>query len=94
MVLLQPSIATVMRNSGPPSAGRGRVTQVIPVFLHIIFNYSIHIEIRPVSEKPAEKPDTGKLHSTYIGVNVCGSAYDIECMVNGMCVLWQWILFT
>ena len=31
------------------------------------------------------KPDTGKLHSSYIGMNVCGSAYENGCMVNGMC---------
>ena len=31
------------------------------------------------------KPDTGKFHSSYIGMNVCGSAYDNECVVDGMC---------
>ena len=29
------------------------------------------------------KPDTGKFHSSYIGMNVCGSAYG--CVVNGTC---------
>ena len=31
------------------------------------------------------KPDTGKLHSSYNGMNVCGSAYENGCVVNGMC---------
>ena len=31
------------------------------------------------------KPDTGKFHSSYIGMNVCGSAYENGCVVNGMC---------
>ena len=31
------------------------------------------------------KPDTGKLHSSYIGMNVCGSAYEKGCVVNGTC---------
>ena len=31
------------------------------------------------------KPDTGKFHSSYIGMNVCGSAYENECMVDGTC---------
>ena len=31
------------------------------------------------------KPDTGKFHSSYIGMNVCGSAYENGCMVDGMC---------
>ena len=26
------------------------------------------------------KPDTGKFHSSYIGMNVCGSAYENGCM--------------
>ena len=30
------------------------------------------------------KPDTGRFHSSYIGMNVCGSAYENGCMVNGM----------
>ena len=34
------------------------------------------------------KPDTGKFHSSYIGMNVCGSAYENGCMVD-TCVLWQ-----
>ena len=33
------------------------------------------------------KSDTGKLHSSYIGMNVCGSAYENGCMVNGMCAM-------
>ena len=28
---------------------------------------------------------TGKFHSSYIGMNVCGSAYENGCMVDGMC---------
>ena len=32
-----------------------------------------------------DKPDTGKLHSSYIGINVCGSAYENGCVVDGMC---------
>ena len=31
------------------------------------------------------KPDTGKFHSSYIGVNVCGSAYENGCVVDGTC---------
>ena len=31
------------------------------------------------------KPDTGKFHSSYIGMNVCGSAYENGCVVNGTC---------
>ena len=31
------------------------------------------------------KPDTGKVHSSFIGVNVCGSAYENGCVVDGMC---------
>ena len=30
------------------------------------------------------KPDTGKFHSSYIGMNVCGSACEGECVVDGM----------
>ena len=30
-------------------------------------------------------PDTGKFHSSYIGMNVCGSTYENGCMVDGMC---------
>ena len=30
------------------------------------------------------KPDTGKFHSSYIGMNVCGSAYENGCVVDGM----------
>ena len=29
------------------------------------------------------KPDTGKFHSFYIGMNVCGSA----CVVDDMCAI-------
>ena len=31
------------------------------------------------------KPDTGKLHSSYIDMNVCGSAYENGCVVDGTC---------
>ena len=31
------------------------------------------------------KPDTGKFHSSYNGMNVCGSAYENGCMVDGTC---------
>ena len=31
------------------------------------------------------KPDTGKFHSSYIGMNVYGSAYEKGCVVDGMC---------
>ena len=31
------------------------------------------------------KPDTGKFHSSYIGMNVCGSAYKNGCVVDGKC---------
>ena len=31
------------------------------------------------------KLDTGKFHSSYIGMNVCGSAYENGCVVDGMC---------
>ena len=31
------------------------------------------------------KPDTGKLHSPYIGMNVRGSTYENGCTYNGMC---------
>ena len=29
------------------------------------------------------KPDTGRFHSSYIGMNVCGSAYENGCVVDG-----------
>ena len=28
------------------------------------------------------KPDTGKIHSSYIGMNVCGSAYENRCVAH------------
>ena len=31
------------------------------------------------------KPDTGKSPSSYIGMNVQGSAYENGCVVDGMC---------
>ena len=31
------------------------------------------------------KPDTGGFHSSCIGVNVCGSAYESGCVVDGTC---------
>ena len=31
------------------------------------------------------KPDTGKFHSSYIGMNVCGSVCENGCVVNSMC---------
>ena len=31
------------------------------------------------------KPDTGKVHSSYIGMNVCGSACEYGCVVDGTC---------
>ena len=31
------------------------------------------------------KPDTGKFHSSYECMNVCGSAYENGCVVDGMC---------
>ena len=31
------------------------------------------------------KPDTGKFHSSYIGMNACGSAYENGCVVDGTC---------
>ena len=31
------------------------------------------------------KPDTGKFHSSYIGMCVCGSAYENGCVVDGTC---------
>ena len=31
------------------------------------------------------QPDTGKFHSSYIGMNVCGSAYENGCVVDGTC---------
>ena len=32
------------------------------------------------------KPDTtGKLHSSYIGMNVCGSTYENGCVVDSTC---------
>ena len=33
------------------------------------------------------KPDTVKFHSSYIGMNVCDSAYENGCVVNGMCAI-------
>ena len=33
------------------------------------------------------KPDTGKFHSSYIGMNVCGSAYENGCVGDGMCAM-------
>ena len=29
--------------------------------------------------------DTCKFHSFYTGINVCGSAYENGCVVDGMC---------
>ena len=31
------------------------------------------------------KPDTGKFHSSYIGMNVCDSVYENGCVVDGTC---------
>ena len=31
------------------------------------------------------KPDTGKFHSSYIGMNVCSSTYENGCMVDDTC---------
>ena len=31
------------------------------------------------------KPDTGKFHSSYIHMNVCGFAYENGCVVDGTC---------
>ena len=31
------------------------------------------------------KPDTGKFHSSYIGMKVCSSAYENGCVVDGTC---------
>ena len=31
------------------------------------------------------KPDTGRFHSSYIGMNVCSSAYENGCVVDGTC---------
>ena len=31
------------------------------------------------------KPDTGKFHSSYIGMNVCGSTYENGCVADGVC---------
>ena len=30
------------------------------------------------------KPDTGKFHSSYIGMIVCGPAYENGCMADAM----------
>ena len=30
------------------------------------------------------KPDIGKFHSSYIGMNVCDSTYENGCVVDGM----------
>ena len=38
-----------------------------------------------MSGTQGSKPDTGKLHSSYIGMNVCGSAYENGCIANGVC---------
>ena len=32
---------------------------------------------------------TGKLNSSYIGMNVCGSAYENGCMRKALCMLQQ-----
>ena len=37
------------------------------------------------------KPDTGKFHSSYIGMNVCGSAYENGAWLMA-CVLQQRII--
>ena len=31
------------------------------------------------------KPDTGKFHSYYVGMSVCGSVYENKCMADGLC---------
>ena len=33
------------------------------------------------------KPDTGKFHSSYIGMSVCGFAYANGCVVDGTCAM-------
>ena len=33
------------------------------------------------------KPDTGKFHSSYIGMNVCGSAYENGSVVDSTCAM-------
>ena len=39
------------------------------------------------------KPDTGKFHSSYIGMNVCGSTYENGCVVDGTCATAVLLLF-
>ena len=39
------------------------------------------------------KSDTGKFHSSYIGMNVCGSTYENGCVVDGTCATAA-VLFT
>ena len=48
----------------------------------------MHLHVHNIIEhRVGGKPDTGKFHSSYIGMNVCGSAYEIEngCVVDGTC---------
>ena len=35
------------------------------------------------------KPATGKFHSSYTSMNVCGSAYENACVVDGTCAIRQ-----
>ena len=59
--------------------------------MHLAYLYNTHIKSNCFVQAgtctvilvcQGGKPDTGKMH---IGMNVCGSAYENGCMVDGMC---------
>ena len=51
--------------------------------IYYVCHNSLLISLK--SGKNMCQPDTGKFHSSYIGMNVCGTAYENGCVVNGMC---------
>ena len=40
------------------------------------------------------KPDISKLHSSYIGMNICDSAYENGCVVDDTCDFVLFIYFS
>ena len=64
--------------------------QVYTYYIHSIFKLGTNNLFFKLTQKlsvhcQGGKPDTGKFHSSYIGMNVCGSAYENGCVVNGTC---------
>ena len=53
--------------------------------MHIITSYYTRVVYKNMCQ--GGKPDTGKFHSSYIGMNVCGSTYENGCVVDGTCAM-------